>query len=91
MFVVSFLVGYCLVKSDILSNSEVSLPIFTKVTPVTQEFEHFEGREIGQLWWCCDKSYGMLRNVAYHSGNAETLKEGFFLLRIPIFKDNGLL
>ena len=61
MFVVSFLVGYCLTKSDILSNSEVYLLIFTTVT---QEFEHFEGREIGQLWRLCDESYRMLRNVA---------------------------
>ena len=57
---------------------------------VTQEFEHFEGREIGQLWRFCDKSYRMLRNVASlrKCGDSE---RRIFLLMIPIFKENGLI
>ena len=37
---------------------------------MTQEFEHFEGREIG-LTECCE--------TWYHSGNAENLKGGFLV------------
>ena len=49
MFEVSFLMRYCLINS--LSNSKVYLLIYTEVT---REFEHFEGREIGQLWRSID-------------------------------------
>ena len=63
---------------------------------MTQEFEHFEGREIGQLWRFCDIkvlqgiSYRMLRNVASlrKCGDSERT---IFLLMIPIFKENGLI
>ena len=51
---------------------------------MTQEFEHFEGREIGQLW----------RNAAKRGITQEMRrlwKKVFFLLMIPIFKDNGLI
>ena len=58
---------------------------------MTQEFEHFEGREIGQLWRFCDtESYRKLRNVASlrKCGDSE---RRIFLLMIPIFKENGLI
>ena len=58
---------------------------------MTQEFEHFEDREIGQLWRFCDKSYRMLRNVASLRKCGDSERRFFFLLMIPIFKDNGLI
>ena len=38
---------------------------------MTQKFEHFEGREIGQLWRFCDKSFESYRVL----GNVASLRE----------------
>ena len=41
---------------------------------MTQEFEHFEGLEIAQLWPFCDKSYRVMGKVASlrKCGDSET-------------------